>query len=525
MVQSKKKGFLDKFLDVIEKGGNKLPHPVTLFVILSAAIVLISAICSAFGVTVTYEVFDKEANLYRETSLAVQNLLNGDGIRHMVSSAVRNFVNFAPLGTVLVGMLGVSVAEHSGFIQAAMRKLVLATPRWLITGVIVFAGIMSNIASDVGYIVLIPLGAIVFKSFNRHPLAGLAAAFAGVSGGFSANLLIGTLDPMLGGLSTEAAHILAPDYIVQPTANWYFMMASTFLITGLGWFVTEKIVEPRLGEYKGTGTDELAALTDSEKKGLRASLIATIIFVAVIVLMCLPNPDNKYFYLIGLLRNPANGSLLDVGSAFMGGIVFLIALFFFVIGLSYGLGASTIKKDGDVVGFMSKGMAEMSTYLVLVFVSAQFTNYFSYSNLGTVIAVNGADFLEAIKFTGVPLFVVFILIVAFINLFIGSASAKWAILAPVFVPMFMTLGYSPEITQLAYRIGDSTTNIISPLMSYFAFVIAYSQKHDENAGIGTIVSMMIPYSIVFLIGWTALMVIWFVLGLPIGPGAPIFFSH
>ncbi|OPJ56802.1 AbgT family transporter [Alkalithermobacter paradoxus] len=509
-VAQPKKGLFGKFLDMIEKVGNALPHPVTLFFIFAVAVVIISDIAARAGLSVQFDMIDRATGEIKEATVGAVSLLNPDGIRFIFSKAVSNFTGFAPLGTVLVAMLGVGVAEGTGLISALLRKVVLNTPKRAITAVVVFLGIMSNVASDAGYVVLVPLGAIIFLSFGRHPLAGLAAAFAGVSGGFSANLLIGTVDPLLGGLSTEAAKILDPNYSVAATANWYFMIVSTFVITLIGSWITEKVVEPRLGEYKGEEKVDLKDLTDDEKKGLRASLISLLVFTAVIV--ALVAPAN------GILRNPETGEILG-HSAFMDGIVPIIMAFFLIPGVVYGIASKTIKDDKDVANAMGKAMGTMGGYLVLSFVAAQFIAYFNYSNLGTILAVKGANFLDAVGFTGMPLIIGFIIVSAFINLFIGSASAKWAIMAPVFVPMFMRLGYTPEFTQVAYRIGDSTTNIISPLMSYFAVIVAFAQKYDRKTGIGTLISSMVPYSLAFLLGWTVLLIIWSVFGLPIGPGA------
>jgi aminobenzoyl-glutamate transport protein len=512
-VVTKKSGLFGKFLNWIEKVGNKMPHPVSIFVILSVAVVIISHLCAAAGVSVKFNRIDPSTLKSAETTIKAVSLLEPDGVRWMFTSAVGNFTSFAPLGTVLVAMLGVGAAEGTGLISALLRKMVLSTPKRLITAVVVFAGVMSNIASDAGYVVLVPLGAIVFLSFKRHPLAGLAAAFAGVSGGFSANLLIGTLDPLLGGISTEAAKLFRPGYTVTATANWYFMAVSTFVITILGTLVTEKIVEPRLGEYKGEAAVEVEEMTASEKKGLKYALISFIVFIAVIAALIGPKT--------GVLRDPKTFEILG-HSPFVSSIVPIIALFFLIPGIAYGIGAGTIKNDKQVVGFISKGMSSMGGYLVLAFTAAQFVAYFSKSNLGTILAVKGADFLKATGMTGFPLIIGFVLVSAFINLFIGSASAKWAIMAPIFIPMLMGIGYSPEFTQAAYRIGDSSTNIISPLMSYFAVIVAFAEKYDEDTGIGTLISNMVPYSIVFLLGWTILLAIWYALGLPLGPDAFIF---
>jgi aminobenzoyl-glutamate transport protein len=508
-----KKGLFQKFLDGVEIVGNKLPHPVTIFVLFSLAVIVISEIAARAGVSVSYEAFDKAKGATVTVTKQAIGLLNPDGIRYMFSKAVTNFTGFAPLGTVLVAMLGVGVAEGTGLIQALIRKTVMSTPKKLITAVVVFLGVMSNVASDAGYVVLVPLGAIIFLSFKRHPLAGLAAAFAGVSGGFSANLLIGTLDPLLGGISTEAARLMHPGYSVATTANYYLMFVSTFLITILGTYVTEKIVEPRLGAYKGSQSVEVTELTAGEKKGLRLAGIAFVLFIVAILAMVVPYN--------GILRNPTDHTILG-HSPFMDGIVPIIMLFFLIPGIAYGMAAGTIKNDKGIASAMGKAMSSMGSYLVLAFAAAQFVAYFGYTNLGTILAVKGAEFLKATGFTGLPLVIAFILVAAFINLFMGSASAKWAIMAPIFIPMFMQIGYTPEFTQAVYRIGDSTTNIISPLMSYFAVIVAFAQKYDEETGIGTLISTMVPYSIVFLIGWTLLLVVWYFLGLPLGPGAAIF---
>ncbi|WP_040215088.1 AbgT family transporter [Clostridium polynesiense] len=508
----KKKGLFLKFLDGVEKVGNALPHPVTIFLILCAIVAVASHIVAMVGTTVTYQGIDPKTFKAGEVTVKAVSLLTPEGIRYIFTSAVNNFTSFAPLGTVLVAMLGVGVAEGSGLISTALRRMVLSTPKTLITVIVVFAGVMSNVASDAGYVVLVPLGAIIFASVGRHPIAGLAAAFAGVSGGFSANLMIGTIDPLLAGISTEAAHILRPDISVTPTANLYFMFISTFVITALGTFVTEKIVEPRLGEYKGKHMEVVQDLTSEEKRGLKFALISLIVFIAAILFLTVPAS--------AILRDPKTGEILG-HSPFMNSIVLIIALFFFVPGVAYGIGARTIKNDKDIVNGMAKAMSSMGSYLVLTFIAAQFVAYFNYTKLGTIIAVKGADALQAIGLKGIGLILLFVLLTAFINLFMGSASAKWAIMAPIFVPMLMGSQFSPDFIQIAYRIGDSTTNIISPLMSYFAVIVAFAAKYDEDSGIGTLISTMVPYTIVFLLGWSALLIVWYFAGWPIGPGAGI----
>jgi len=484
MEKEKKKG-IQRFLDFIERGGNKLPHPLTLFWIFCVIIAIISAIAANSGASVTYEAFDRKENVIKETTLTIKSLLNAEGIRYIFSSMVKNFTGFAPLGTVLVALLGIGVAEGSGLMSATMKKVVTATPKRFLTAIVVLAGVMSNIASDAGYVVLIPLGAVIFLSFGRHPIAGLAAAFAGVSGGFSANLLLSTTDPLLSGITTEAAKLLNPSYFVNPASNYYFMAASTFLITIMGTFITEKIIEPRLGEYKGEVVVDHNELTDKERKALRWAGVSVLIFCAIIAFLILPK--NAILRVDGTLKQWTHDGLVPT-----------LMMFFLVPGIVYGKVAGTIKNDKDVAKMMGSSLATMGGYLALAFAAAQFVAYFSYTNLGTFVAVKGADFLQSI------------------DLFMGSASAKWAIMAPIFVPMLMRLGYTPEFTQLAYRIGDSSTNIITPLMTYFAMIVAFMQKYDKESGMGTLISVMLPYSLCFLVGWTIFLMIWFMTGLPIG---------
>lgn len=502
-MESKK--ILGKFLNVIERAGNALPHPATLFAILAGIVIVLSWVVSLFDMSVVHP--------GTRQTITVVNLLSVPGLHRILTGMVTNFTGFAPLGTVLVAMLGIGIAEGSGLIGTSLRLLVIKAPKRLLTMVLVFAGVMSNTASEVGYVLLVPLAAIIFLAAGRHPLAGLAAAFAGVSGGYSANLLLGTIDPLLAGLSEEAARIIDPAYEVNPACNYYFMAASTFLVTGIGTWVTEKIVVPQLGAYKGDVTpEEIRGITTAEKKGLLYAALATLLMTVILLLGTVP--------VQGFLRDPQTGELLR--SPFMSGIVALLFIVSAVAGIAYGVGAGTFKNDSDVMKGMGKSMEALGVYIVLVFFAAQFVAYFNWTNLGLIVAVKGAAGLQASGLGPVPLMISFIFIAALINLIMGSASAKWAIMAPVFIPMFMLLGYSPEFTQVAYRIGDSVTNIISPMMSYFALIIAFVQTYDKKAGIGTVIATMIPYSFFFLIGWILLLVIWMLLKLPIGPGAGLY---
>ena len=506
METTKKRGFILRALDGIERVGNKLPHPVTLFAIFAVMVVLLSSLFSALGVKVADPMNEGEF-------LTVKNLLSSEGIAYLFESAVTNFTSFAPLGTVLVTMLGIGIAERTGLISAALRGLVTSVPKQLLTAALVFGGVMSSMAADAGYVVLTPLGAVLFAGLGRHPLAGLAAAFAGVSGGFSANLLLTSLDPLLGGLTKDAAAIFDPAYAenINYAMNYYFMIASVFLITIIGTLVTDKIVEPRLGTFKGDVKEEVNYLSAVEKKGLWGALISIIITSIGLALLVVPS--------WGPLRG---GEENIVNAPFFHSLVPVILILFFVPGFVYGKITKTIKSDKDVADQLSDTMATMGSYIVLAFAAAQFVAYFKESNLGLVLAVNGAELLESTGFKGIPLILAFIVISGFINLFIGSAYAKWAIMAPVFVPIMMQIGYTPEFTQLVYRIADSTTNIISPLMPYFAIVIAFAQKYDKNVGIGTLIATMLPYSIALTIGWVLMLIIWMLTGIDIGPGSSIY---
>lgn len=499
-------------LDWIEYGGNKLPHPVTIFLIFTLLVIIISHIAYLFGVTVSYTGVNPETGNQEELNVEVVSLLTTDGIRYIFTSVVENFTTFVALGPVLVAMLGVGVAEKSGYISALMTNVVTKAPKKFITPIVVFMGVMSNVAASVGYVVLVPLGAIIFLGFRRHPLAGLAAAFAGVAGGYSANLLIGTNDPLLAGITTEAAAILDTSYIVEATDNWYFMFASTFLIVILGTIITDKVIEPRLGAYNFDNDQNSPDdnLTSRETKALRwANVAAVLTIIGILALVAFPNSP---------LRGDDGGI---IGSPFISSIIFIMMLVFLIPGLVYGFINKTIKNDKDAVQLMDSSISTMAGFIVLIFFAAQFVALFTYSNLGTVIAVNGAQLLESMDIGVIPVLITFILVSAIIDIVIAADSAKWAIMAPIFVPMFMQLGIAPEVSQAAYRIGDSTTNVVSPLMPFFPLIVAFAQRYGKNNGIGTVVSLMLPYSIIFLIAWIILFVVWYLFGIPFGPGASI----
>lgn len=522
--RSRTKRAFDRFLDVVEWMGNLLPHPVTLFALLALGVVLLSGLFGAMGLSVPDPRPPGTTGRAADGMITVVSLLNAEGLRRILQGLVSNFAGFVPLGTVLVAMLGVGVAEHSGLLSAVIRAMVLRAPPKLVTAAIVFAGILSNTASEMGYVVMIPLAAAIFFALGRHPLAGLAAAFAGVSGGYSANLLLGTVDPLLAGITQEAARMIDADYFVHPAVNWYFMITSTFLITALGTWVTTAVVEPRLGSYDPASASEalddssrLEPLTIDERRGLRMAGFAALVLAAAIAGMVVPEG--------GWLRDPEGTSTLAALTPFLKSIVALVFVVFVIPGFVYGRIVGTMKNDRDAIDAMSKAMSSLGLYIVLVFFAAQFVAFFKWTQLGQIIAVVGAQFLQDVGLTGPLVFALFIPMCMLVNLSLGSASAQWAVTAPIFVPMLMLIGYSPEVIQAAYRIGDSTTNVITPMMSYFGLILAFATRYVRDLGIGTLIATMLPYSLVFALGWSA----WFFLyvfgfGLPVGPASPTYYA-
>lgn len=500
-----KQSLTQRCLLKIEAWGNNLPHPTMLFIYLCGLVIGLSWLGHYLGLTALNPVNGQQVE--------VVSLVNVAGLHLILGKMVSNFMNFAPVGPVLVVMLGLGIAERSGLIQTALRLLVMQAPDKLLTFIVVFAGVMSSIAVDSGYVVMIPMAGLIFLAAGRHPLAGIAACFAGVSGGFSANLLVGPFDAILGGISTEAAHLIDPNYDVSATANYYFIVISTLLISVLGTIVTERYITPMLGEYKGERSSDLnATLSFDERKGLLAALLAGLLILMCVLWGLIPQQ--------GFLRHPETGGIIK--SPFMSGLIALITLTAALMGVVFGKVSGRFQNHIDVITSMEKTMAVMATYIVLMFFAAQFVNYFSWTNLGLILAINGAEALKNSGLGMVPLMLGFILLCTFANLFVGSASAKWAIMAPVFIPMFMLLGLAPEVVQAAYRVGDSSTNIITPLMPYFALVYAFMKRYDDSAGVGTVMTLMLPYSVAFLIGWGLLLSIWLVLGVPLGPDGLLF---
>ena len=491
------------FLGTVERVGNKLPDPAVLFIALLFIVWILSWLLSYFS----FSYIDPRT----QAPIEIANQLTGSALTAFMTGFVTNFVTFGPIGTVLVAMLGIGVAEHSGFITTGIRALLNVTAKWLLTPMVILVGIMSHSAVDAGYVLVIPIGGVIFYAAGRHPLAGIAAAFAGVSGGFSANFLPAALDPLLQGLTQGGAQLLDPAIEVNTLNNYFFTASSSFLIIGLGWWITDRIVEPRVAgvEIDGNAEDlpELHDLKPEERKGLRWALFAMLLGIAILVATLVPETSPW---------RDANGELVTFQAPIMRSIVALIFFLFLIPGIVFGYVAGTMKGIKDVIDGMSHSMQTMAYYLVIMFFIAQFVYSFGASNLGTLLALAGAEALKSLEDFPSILIVGIVLLTGFVNLFVGSASAKWGLLAPIFVPMLMSLGVSPDLTQAAYRVGDSSTNIITPLMPYFPLVVVYCQRYVKSTGIGTLAAMMLPYTLWFLATWTIFLLLYYAVGIPLG---------
>ena len=507
------RGWIVRSLDVVERVGNRLPDPAVLFLLLMLLVWAVSWALSG----VTLEAIDPRNG----SPIVVNNLLSGASFTGFMSQMVQTFVSFPPLGVVLVAMLGLGVAEHTGFISAALRSALVVTPNWLLTPAVIFVGIFSHIAVDAGYVLVIPLGGVIFYAAGRHPLAGIAAAFAGVSGGFSATVLPSSLDPLLSGLSQAAAQLTDPTVTVSPLNNYFFTTSSTALIVLVGWFLTDRVIEPRLRQVEVDGDraqmPTLERLTPAETRGLLMAVLAMVLAASVFVFSLLPEGSA---WRAPAAEVPEGSNSLLVGTApLMRSIVPLIFIFFLVPGVVYGMVAGTVKTHRDVVQGMAKAMSGMGYYIVLAFFCAQFIYAFGQSNLGALLAIEGATGLRAL---GLPIeltLVGMILLTAAVNLLIGSASAKWALIGAIMVPMLMELGVSPDLTQAAYRVGDSSSNIITPLMPYFPLIVVFCQRYVKSSGIGTLIALMLPFTITLLVVWTAFLLGYWALDIPLGVGS------
>ena len=490
-------------LGAVERVGNMLPDPAVLFIALLFIVWIMSWLLSY----VEFDIFHPATG----ERIQVINQLSGASFVEFMSTMVTRFVTFGPIGVVLVAMLGIGVAEHTGFIDTSIRALLNVTAKWLLTPMVILVGIISHSAVDAGYVLVIPLGGVIFYAAGRHPLAGIAAAFAGVSGGFSANFVPSSLDPLLQGLTQEGARLLDPDIAVNTLNNYFFTTASSVLIVSLGWWLTDRVVEPRLQgvEIDGDAEDlpEMHDLKDNERKGLRWALISMVL--GLVILFISVYPDDSAW------RDP-DGGIATNNAPIMKSIVSLIFFLFIIPGVIYGKVSGSMRGMKDMIDGMTKAMHSMAYYIVIMFFIAQFVIAFAVSNLGTLLAISGAELLKAMGLPTAIMIVGIVLLTAFVNIFVGSASGKWGLLAPIFVPMLMTLGISPDLTQAAYRVGDSSTNIITPLMPYFPLVVIYCQRYVKKTGIGTLAAMMLPYSVWFLVTWTIFLLIYYAIGLPLG---------
>lgn len=495
-------------LSFIERVGNKLPHPYILFLWLCLILAVVSFICAKAGVSVINPTTGEE--------VFAQNLLSKDGIVWLLNNLLKNFQNFSALGLVLAMQMAIGFAEHVGLLTTAMRRTITRVPLWALTAFVLFIGINGSIASEASIVVVPALAAAAFESVGMHPIAGLLAGYAATNAGFTASLIVCGTDALLAPVTEAAAQVIDPNATVNITANWYFMIVSVFTLTIAGVIVNNKIIVPRLGKYdpsKGDGTkfDENTEVTADQKKGLKAAGIFSIAYIALLCVLVIPKN--------GFLRGE-DGTILN--GPFITGLVAILIIFFILVGVVYGIFAGTLKKSSDVPAIMAKSVESLTGYIVLVFVIAQFINMFTYTNLSMIIAVKGAGLLEAAGFTGIPLMIFFILLCCIVNLFMTSGTSKWYIFAPILVPMMMQLGYSPEFAQCIYRIGDSTTNAITPIYPYIPIAIGMAKKYDKDFGMGSLISMMLPYAVAFMVTWLIQLIIWVLLNLPIGPGAYIF---
>ena len=509
-----------KAMQTIERVGNKMVQPVTLFGILCLIVLALSWIGSLLGWSATGEMYNKASGLVEVSTVNVFNLLSRDGITYMLENFVSNVIGYSPLGVMLVMFLGIGMADGSGFITIVIRKIVKNTPRRILIPVLMLVGVCGNLASSSATLVLVPIAGIVFLNYNRHPLAGMMGMLAAITSGYSANLIVTDTDAVLSVVTQEAARIIDPNYVVSPLCNYYFIVLSAFMLAILCTVVTEKIIEPMLGPYDPSEAGEdlskftLDEATEQETKAFRAAMLTLVVMLVALVVLCIPSTS--------IFRNASTGSLL-VGSLLMNALIPILSLLFFVPSLVYGLKCGLFKSERDVVNTLYTSFAKLSSVFAIALTAGQFMKWFAKSNLGTILAFKGAELLGKMNLNYIVLLLIFILITTLVNILMNSGTAKWYIFAPVFVPMLMKLGIAPELTQLAYRIGDSCTNGVTPLNSFLPVILMFMQRYKKDAGIGTYVATLLPYSVAFLVAWSVFFVIWMLVGLPIGPGANLFY--
>ena len=501
-----------RVLNVIERVGNRLPDPVFLFLWLIGALIVLSLVGAGLGWSAV--------NPVTGDTLRAESLLSAENLEQLFIGMPKTLADFPPLGIVITIIYGASVAERSGLFTTAIRGALLNAPRFLLTPVVVVTGMVSHHASDAAYVVVIPLAAVIFAAAGRHPLAGLAAGFAAVSGGYAGNLVPGAQDALLLGITEPAAHLIDPSYSVNIAGNWFFIVGVVLVFTPIVWFLTDRIIEPRLGKWTPTEstpatTEEKTPLTAAEKRGLAWAGLAVLGMIALWALIAnLPvspfvDPEAE----AAQRFNPLYRSL----AAFF-------AITFFVSGAAFGVGAGSVASHRDLVRMMREGLVQLAPYLVLVFFAAHFVAMFNWSGLGPILAINAAEQLQRVELPTPLLLISVVLVSCFFDLFVGSASAKWSALAPIVVPMFMLLGISPEMTTAAYRMGDSVTNIATPLMSYFPLILTFAQRWDPRFGLGSLMSTMLPYAGSFLVAGLTMVALWVALELPLGPGVGVHYS-
>ncbi len=505
-----KKTMMQKLLDGVERVGNKVPHPVMIFVYLIVFIVVLSAILGMLGAQVSYQAYNVATGDIEPVTTAARSLLTIEGIRFMYTGVVQNFMNFNAVGVIIIAMVGVGVAEEAGLVKALIRKLVIIAPRWALTYILVFVGILSSVAADAGYLVLIPLAAAAFMSVGRHPLAGLAAAFAGVAAAFLVNILIVPVDGILTEITNDAIRAVDANRTIDLAANVWFSIGSTVLLTIVIALITERVIEPRLGKYSGDyQVPGENTLSEDEYRGLRYALYGFGAVVAFILLLLLP-PGAP-------LRNAETGAMI-ANSPFMNSLIVTIALVFLVCGIAYGKGARTMNTTQEAIGAMQKAIGSLAGLILLLLVISQFIAFFNYTNMATLAAVSLAGLLQQANLDALTLMIGFVIVVFGLDFIITAAIAKWAIFAPVFVPLLMQLGMEPEAVLAAYRVGDSPINAITPLNAYFAMIVTFAIKYQKEAGVGTVIALMLPYVVVLCLLWPAFLAGWYLLGLPWGIG-------
>jgi len=503
---------MQRILDVVERIGNKVPHPAVIFLWLIAIVIVLSHIFYLAGTTVAYQVVNPETHEIENATASVRSLMTVDGLRFMLTTVVSNFLGFTAVGVIIVAMVGVGLAEESGLIKALIRKLVIVAPPRALTYILVLVGILSSVASDAGYLVLIPLGAAAYLSVGRHPLAGLAAAFGAVGGAFGVNIVVKPIDGVLTEMTNDVIHLRNPSLSIDLTANLYFAIASVALLTVVIALISDRIVEPRLGAYQGEKASEEngGAISADELRGLKFALWGLLAMLAVCAALTLP-PGAP-------LRHPETGAIIG-SSPFMNSLIVVVMFLFLGTGLAYGIGAGTFKSAVDAINAIVKTIGSLSGLIFLLLIISQFIAYFNYSNMATVAAIELGDFLGHANLGPVSLLAGFVLVTFLVSIvMIPGIIPKWALFAPVFVPLFMQLGVAPEVVLAAYRVGDSPPNLITPLMPYFAMIVTFVQRYQKDAGVGTVIALMLPYAIILTVVWTLFLVIWFILGIPFGTG-------